>query len=299
MTLYGDVKVDETYAGANKLGSLTLVLYAKGRATIFGRTTVAVNGRYRFNNLPSGEYELVVEAEMNEIARVTVSIAGRPGSDHQQDLELVWKPHGANVSSRPATISVDEFYQRSAANQALFVKAQTALDAKKLADAVSHLKQIVGSDPGDFQAWTELGTAFLLSDKRDEAENAYRQALKARPNFKLALLNLGRLLIEAKKYNDAIVPLTTLIEIDRESPDGNLALGQAYIQIKKGSKAVPHLNEAARLGRPDAHLWLATLYNAAGMKDKAVTEYEEFLKKRPDYKDRKALEQYISQNKKQ
>ena len=47
-----------------------------------------------------------------------------------------------------------------------------------------------------------------------------------------------------------------------------------------------------------AHLRLAALYNAAGLKDKAAIEYEEFLKKKPDYPDRKKLEQYISQNKK-
>ena len=40
------------------------------------------------------------------------------------------------------------------------------------------------------------------------------------------------------------------------------------------------------------------LYNAAGLKDKAVVEYEEVLKKKPDYADRKKLEQYISENKK-
>ena len=33
-------------------------------------------------------------------------------------------------------------------------------------------------------------------------------------------------------------------------------------------------------------------------KDKAVAEYEAFLKKRPDYTDRKKLEQYIAANKK-
>ena len=296
MTLYGDVKVDETYAEANKLGTLTIVLYTSGGATTVGRTTVPVNGRYRFNNLPSGEYELAVEADMTEIARMRVSVAGRPGSDHQQDLELSWKPVGGNVKPRPSTISAEELYQRPAANQSLFVKAQTALDTKKYADAVSFLSQIVERDAKDFQAWTELGTAFLLSGKKDDAEDAYKQALKARPNFKLALLNLGRLLVEQKKYEDAIARLTSLIEIDRESPDGNLVLGQAYLQIKKGAKAATHLNEAARLGRPDAHLWLATLYDAAKLKDRAAAEYQQFLQKRPNHPDRKKLEKYIAEN---
>ena len=46
------------------------------------------------------------------------------------------------------------------------------------------------------------------------------------------------------------------------------------------------------------HLRLALLYNGAGMKDKAALEYEQFLKKRPEYPDRKKLEKYIAANKK-
>ena len=37
----------------------------------------------------------------------------------------------------------------------------------------------------------------------------------------------------------------------------------------------------------DAHLRLAMLYNGAGMKDKAAAEYEQFLKKKPNYPERK------------
>ena len=48
-----------------------------------------------------------------------------------------------------------------------------------------------------------------------------------------------------------------------------------------------------------AHLRLAVLYNAVGMKDKAAEEYDAFLKKKPDYPARKTLEEYISKNKKQ
>jgi tetratricopeptide (TPR) repeat protein len=114
----------------------------------------------------------------------------------------------------------------------------------------------------------------------------------------LAFLNLGRLLSVQKKYEAAIEPLTEAVKLSATSPEANFMLGEAYLQIKKGSKAVPYLTDAAKLGKAEAHLRLATLYNAAGMKDKAALEYEEFLKKRPDYKDRKTLEQYITDNKK-
>ncbi len=61
------------------------------------------------------------------------------------------------------------------------------------------------------------------------------------------------------------------------------------------------LNEAIRLdpvGKAEAHLRLAALYNAARMRDKAAAEYEQFLAKKPDYPEKKALEQYIRENKK-
>jgi len=75
-------------------------------------------------------------------------------------------------------------------------------------------------------------------------------------------------------------------------------MGECYLQVKKGSKAIPYLNEAAKLGRPEAHLRLGWLYNAAGMKDKAAIEYEEYLKKNPDYPDKNKLKDYIQTNKK-
>ena len=62
-----------------------------------------------------------------------------------------------------------------------------------------------------------------------------------------------------------------------------------------------YLREALKLdpvGMAEAHLRLALLYNGAGMKDKAAEEYEQFLKKKPDYRERKKLEQYIAENKK-
>ena len=82
------------------------------------------------------------------------------------------------------------------------------------------------------------------------------------------------------------------------SADANFLLGESYLQLKKGSKAVPYLEEAARLGRADAHLRLATLYNAVGLKDRAADQYEQYLAKKPDSPDRKKLEDYIKENKK-
>ena len=222
-------------------------------------------------------------------------------ADFRQDIELEWRTILDHKAPKPANISVEDNYVRSGENQKRFEKAKGAADARKNDEAVTLFKSLLVEDQNDFQAWTELGTAYLAKDNLTEAEKAYSEAIRLRPRFVLALLNLGRLRMLQKNYDGAIVVLTQAVEVKPDSAAANYYLGESYLQIRKGSKAVGYLNESLKLdpvGRADAHLRLAALYDGAGLKDKAVIEYEEFLKKKPTYADRKKLEQYIAQNKK-
>ena len=295
-TLYGDIKVEaERGDESPKPLSLEVQLYIIN-GTLIDRSTITVPGRYRFMDLSNGEYDVVVMSENTEVARIRVRVQAVYKNDFRQDIILGTRTNrGAN---KAATVSASDVYERTGPNKSLFEKSQKAVDEKKYDEAVDLLSRLVAADAKDFQAWTELGTVQLLRNNPDEAEKAYHRAIEQRPTFTLALLDLGRLLSMEKKFDAAIEPLTEAIKSSPTSADANFLLGEAYLQIKKGSKAVPYLTEAAKLGKPDAHLRLAALYNGAGMKDKAAQEYEQFLKERPDYKDRKALEQYISENKK-
>jgi len=298
--LYGDIRVDETrVTGTTPLG-FDILLYSEGGGLLVGRQTVPNNGRYRFNDLPSGRYDLVVEVETKEIARVRVDLSSPLITDLQQDLYLEWKPL-ALATSRPMAISVADSYERSQANRTLFDQAGSALDKKHYNQAAELLHRIIESDPKDFQARTELANVYFLQKDFVNAENEYLHAIDSRPGFFLALFNLGRLEIAQNRYDVAIEALSKAVKLQPESPDANYFLGEAYLQIKKGSQAVGYLNEAIRLdpqAMAEVHLRIAALYNGAGMKDKAALEYEQFLKKRPDYSDRKKLEKYIAENKK-
>ncbi len=297
--VYGDVSVEENKLPGLKPISLDVILYTEGR-TILSRQTISSNGRYRFNNIPSGTYDVVVEVEGQEVARVRIDLTSPLISDLRHDLSLEWKTTGA-PASKPSTISAADRYERGVANAALFEKASAAIDRKQYDEGAGLLLRIVTADPKDFQAWTELANVHLLQKKYADAENEYLRAIDLRSNFFLALLNLGRLEVAQQKYDLAIDVLAKALKVRPESADANYFLGEAYLQIKKGSAAVGYLREALRLdpqGMAEVHLRLALLYNGAGMKDKAASEYEEFLKKKPDYLDRKKLEKYIAENKK-
>ena len=298
--LYGDVRVDESKAAGVTRLSYDIILYNMARVQI-ARQTVPSNGRYRFNNLPNSVYDVVVELENTEIARIRVELVSPLPLDQRQDITLELRGTAGSSSTKPASISVDDAYKRTPANQKLFEKAQAATDNKKYVEAVSLFNELLANDPKDFQAWTELGTVNLMEQKLPDAEKAYASAIDVRPKFFLALMNLGRVRMMQKNFEGAISPLSVAVELKPTSADANYYLGESYLQIKKGSKAVGYLYAAIKLdpvGKADAHLRLATLYNAAQMKDKAALEYEEFLKKKPDYPDSKKLRDYIAANKK-
>jgi tetratricopeptide (TPR) repeat protein len=297
-TLFGDIRVT-TDNNTVVPKEVTLILRKVPDGEL-NRQTVSSRGRYRFTNLQMGEYEIVIEVDAKEIGRVSPIIIKELSNSpygHQYDLDFRWKP-GSEPAAAGGVISAADVYERPASTRSLFQKAEEAVSKKKFDNAAGQLKQIVETDPKDFQAWTALGTIYFSQEKFTDAENAYLKAIEVQPISPRAQLNLGRVLSSQKKFEAAVVPLSKAVELQPTSGDANYLLGECYLYLKKGSLAIPYLNDAAKLGRPDAHLRLGWLYNAAGMKDKAAIEYEEYLKKNPNYADRNKLREYISTNKK-
>lgn len=298
-TLFGDLIVDEDKSPGLKPLSYEVILNALGG--IPGpRQYVNPGGRYQFMNLAPGVYELVVMVEHQEIARTRVEILAGPQQERiRQNLNVTYRP-GPGAVVKSGSLSATDFYKRTDANEKLFVKAKEATDQKRYDDAIVTLRQLVTADPHDFLGWTELGTVYLFKQNSEEAEVAYVKSVTEKPQFFLGQMNLGRLRVMRKNFEGAIEPLTAAVGIQPGSADANAYLGEAYLQIKKGSKAVGYLNEAIKLdpiGKADLHLRLATLYNAVNMKDKAAIEYEEFLKKKPEYPEAGKLRDYITANK--
>ena len=297
--LYGDVKVDESALPGRPM-ILDVILYTKGMQ-LTARQRVSPNGRYRFNDVPDGDYWLVVESDGAEVARDSIFIAKNMTMDIQHDIALGSKSP-ATRSSGAGVVSAADSYNRSLANKSLYEKATHEIEANKYADAVATLRQLVGADPNDYQAWSDLGMLYFLQKDLEAAENSYSSATSVKPSYVPSLLSLGRGRSARKNFEGAIESLEAALKVDAKSASANFFLGEAYLQIKKGSKAVGYFNEALKLdpiGMADAHLRMATLYNNAGMKDRAAAEYEQFLQKKPDCPERKALEKYIAENKKQ
>jgi tetratricopeptide (TPR) repeat protein len=299
-TLFGDLKVDASQVSGQENTNVIfdVILYTRGNE-VFQRQRVGNGGRYQFNNVFNGDYYLAVELDSSEIARITILIPINAVEHIRQDLEFRWKP-GPARSSAGGVVAAANAYNRTSQNRTLYQKATQEIDAKKFAEAATTLRSLVESDPKDYFAWSDLGMVYFIQKDLEAAENSYNSALTAKPDHVAALISVGRVRIARKNYEGAIQPLEAALKAEPQSATANYFLGETYLALKKGSKAVGYLNEALKLdptGMADAHLRLASLYNLAGYKDRAALEYEQFLQKKPDYAERKKLEDYIQANK--
>lgn len=296
-TLFGDLKVDDSQvADANPNVMFDVILYTRGNE-VFSRQRVGNGGRYRFNNVFNGDYYLAVELDSVEIARMPILIPANAVEHIRQDLEFRWKGEATRAAG---TVSAADNYNRSSQNRALYQRATQEIKSKNFTQAAATLRSVVEADPKDYPAWTDLGMVYFIEKKYEDAEKSYASAIAAKPDHVPALVSLGRVRLATKNNERAIETLEAALKADPKSAMANYFLGEAYLALKKGSKAVGYLNEALRLdpvGMADAHLRLGSLYNLAGYKDRAALEYEQFLQKKPDYAERKRLEEYIQTNK--
>jgi len=296
--VYGDVKVAQDPGSTDKPITLEITLFNEyGNA--LARQRVQSNGRYRFIDIQDGRYYITIEYEGTELDRFIVDFSSQHKSDMQKDIEL--QAHSLTEATKAAVIAAADRYDRASKTSSMYSKAMSARKNKQYDEAATLLRQVVESDPADFPAWYELGTVYFIQKNYAEAEKAYTQAISKHPNYAVALLSLGRLRIAQKNYDGAIEALSQAVKVQPTSAQANYFLGEAYLQNKKGSLGVGYLNEALKLdpiGMADAHLRLGALYNAANMKDKAAAEYEQFLKKVPDYPQAQQLRDYIAANKK-
>lgn len=274
--------------------SIVITLIMNGAQIARAETNDAGFYVFRRQSASSGAILLVTVGGV-DVGRQMIS----PAAGDRYDMVVDWRE--GNRPAPAGVIEATKLYERNSANQGLFDRAAAAAKSKDKAEAIKLYRQLVAADPKDFVAWTELGTIYFEQGKHPDASAAYVKAIESKPDYLIALMNLGKLYMAEKAYAQAVNAFERAVEADRTSPDALHYLGEAYLQVKQGSKAVVVLNEAIRLApveKAELHLRLATLYNAANLKDRAANEYRMFLEKKPNHPDRAKLEQYIKENQK-
>jgi tetratricopeptide (TPR) repeat protein len=179
--------------------------------------------------------------------------------------------------------------------------------AKNYSEAIAHLYRATKVAPEEPKVWNALGITYMEVEEYKKAEEAFRMALVANPEFSEAKMNLGILFFKTKDYKGAIKNLEEAIadetfdkkhmafyhlakvykELgDREkyleylrkatayNPmfiDAQLELGSAYMDLKKYDEAEELFKSliSNNFTMPNVYLSLAKVYYETGRLEKA------------------------------
>ena len=179
--------------------------------------------------------------------------------------------------------------------------------AKNYSEAIAHLYRATKVAPDEPKVWNALGITYMEVEEFRKAEEAFRMALVAKPDFSEAKMNLGILYSKMKDYKSAIKSLNEAIAdetfdkkhmafyhlamVYKELGDkekyidylkkataynpmfieAQLELSSAYMDLKKYKEAENLFNSliSNNFTMPDIYLNLAKLYYETGRLEKA------------------------------
>src|SRR6266581_2929763 len=153
---------------------------------------------------------------------------------------------------------------------------------QRLPEAAEHFRQAAGLDPSYKDGLLELASLFEANKQPAEAMEIYQQF----PDSAAAQERLGALLIEAKRYPEAIDRLEKVIRKDPTSANA-LALAHAYRLNKEPDKALPLLEKA--VAEDPKNFDLRMIYGSSLRDQKkynaAAREFYMAAQQRPDAKE--------------
>jgi tetratricopeptide (TPR) repeat protein len=118
---------------------------------------------------------------------------------------------------------------------------------------------------------THLADELFGKGRAVAAVNEYQRALQASPRSPVILNKLGRVLIQLKRFDEALPPLKTALELDPDNANTYVQLGRVQLAAKRYPESRNALEEAVQINpfNPTIYKLLVEIYSALGDQEQA------------------------------
>ena len=134
-------------------------------------------------------------------------------------------------------------------------------------------------------AWNNLGVIATREARVADSVECFQQALKLNPHHLLSLDNLGNAYRLQKRWDEARTVLERALEVAPQDPEANYSLAMVFAQTDETDEAYQHLQRAlqARPAYPEALNNLGVLYLRTNRRDAAVASFEQCIRVAPAF----------------
>jgi tetratricopeptide (TPR) repeat protein len=157
---------------------------------------------------------------------------------------------------------------------------------KQYREAAEAYRASIKLDPYNAaDAYYALGLVYRDWGKADDEIQAYKQAIKQRPDYTVAYERLGSRYLKSKKFNEALEVFRQLATLKPGDPFAPNSMGEAYLELNRLNEAVESFRQSIRL-KPDfgrAYFNLGKSLLAMGNRDAALEQYTILTNIDPDW----------------
>lgn len=261
------------------------------------QTVADQDGVFRFTNLTAGDYTVVVDA----------------GPEFEKARESVNMDREVSPGGRTVQVAI-QLRAKVDAKNPLFANVpdsalkfyQKGSEAARKGDAkaaVESLSAAVKAYPNFIIALSELGTQYMILKQMDKAGETFEALIKLKPQDTAGHLNLGIVAFNQKKFDAAEQHLRKALELKSQGPTAHYYLGLTFISVKRYPEAVTELEAAVSNGGENlalAHKYLGGLYMSnPDKKQEAANELEKYLALDPKAADAEKIKGTIKDLRKQ
>ncbi|MBK9166577.1 MAG: tetratricopeptide repeat protein [Bryobacterales bacterium] len=203
------------------------------------------------------------------------------------DERYVWPASLALFAVAAVVASRTRWGTPAAASLAVALSLVSVGRDAAFANDLAFSQQWIRTSPGNVNAHFNSGFALQRASRFDEAAQAYRAALRIRPDYALAHNNLADALMKAGRPAESGPHLREALRLDPSLAEAHYNLGLLQVEAGDAEQASLSFAQAVRLkpDSPEAHMNLANTLAVLGRIDEAIAHYGRALALRPGYPD--------------
>jgi TolA-binding protein len=259
-------------------------------------------GRFVFSDVAAGIYTVTIDREegYESVSREVQVIRTRNFVPETYSVTIRLRAVEDNKPKvRPGVISAGN---AGVPKPALdhYQNASKLAQEKDYQGAIKELKLAISEYPQYLNAHNQIGVLYLRLNELDNAESAFKAALKIDPEAYEPLLNRGVALYRLGKFKDAEASFRKTLKVKPDTAVSHYYLGRTLNKLGRNEEAEAAFLTCLKLSPDDfkeAHRLLAAIYLDRGALPRVIEELEAYLKAVPTAPDADNLRKVIEQSK--
>jgi len=203
------------------------------------------SGMFRFSGLTPGSYTVNISTSGYE--RFNMSVDMNFASD--KGIEVFLKPlSSGHASAKGRDISAHELSMPEKARNLMDSGKKKLYQDKNAAGALEDFQQAIAAAAGYYEAYYQIGMAYLTLGKRGDAETHFRKSIEVSSDkYSEADVGLGTMMLDRNEFAQGEKAVRRGIELNPEYWLGHYELGRALLIENKVSDALKSAEQAKSL----------------------------------------------------